>query len=129
MAVTGSKLLTGATSGHAIARESRPVRPISWQGRLFNTVLPIIHKLVGAVTGAHRGVPDVVQARAQVRRFENVIASTPRGLTLVSISDAPCTADWVEMPGSRDDRIILFVHGGSFVLGSSNLHTSFIGRV
>lgn len=35
------------------------------------------------------------------------------------------TCDWVRRPEARDDRVILYLHGGGYVLGSSKMYREF----
>lgn len=72
---------------------------------------------------------DVESARRQVGAFENVIASMPAGAMFTPVESGPVAGDWIEMPKSKDDRVLLYVHGGSFILDRTKLHEALIARI
>lgn len=39
------------------------------------------------------------------------------------------TADWVAMPNSSDGRVVLFLHGGGYVMGSNRTHRELASRI
>jgi len=62
--------------------------------------------------------------------FENLTRATPiaEGARLVPI-EASFQAFFVDPPGSRADHVILYLHGGGYVLGSSETHLDLIFRL
>jgi monoterpene epsilon-lactone hydrolase len=38
-------------------------------------------------------------------------------------------AEWIVAPGATDDRVIFYLHGGGYVIGSSNTHREMISRL
>lgn len=38
-------------------------------------------------------------------------------------------AEWVRVPESREDRVLLYVHGGGYVIGSLNTHRELVSRI
>src|SRR5262245_42994087 len=38
-------------------------------------------------------------------------------------------AEWIAAPGAAADRVVLYLHGGGYVLGSVNTHRDLIGRI
>ena len=38
-------------------------------------------------------------------------------------------ADWVTVDGSDADRVVLYLHGGGYVMGSRNTHRGLAGRI
>ncbi len=58
------------------------------------------------------------------RRFGHVDPAVKR-----SIVDAGgVAAEWIDAPESRSDRVLLYIHGGAFVLRFPNLHAALAGR-
>ncbi|MBM4255071.1 MAG: alpha/beta hydrolase [Deltaproteobacteria bacterium] len=47
--------------------------------------------------------------------------------TPVSAGGVP--AEWIAGPGAADDRVILYVHGGGYVMGSINTHREVVARL
>src|SRR5512140_940460 len=42
----------------------------------------------------------------------------------VSVEGVPC--DWIVPQGSREDQVVLYLHGGGFVFGQTPLHISMV---
>lgn len=38
-------------------------------------------------------------------------------------------AEWINAPGDPADRVVLYLHGGGYVMGSLNTHREFMGRI
>lgn len=46
-----------------------------------------------------------------------------------SVDAGGVPADWVSVPESEPDRVILYLHGGAYVMGSRNTHRNLAGRL
>lgn len=107
---------------------SPPIARLSWRGRAFNFAFAATSAVF-----AHRprGTSDfdVASARRRVHIAESLMTSAPDGMEVETAEGAPIAADWIAMPGSRFDRIVLFVHSGSFILGNSKLHQALAARI
>jgi monoterpene epsilon-lactone hydrolase len=90
-------------------------------------------------------------ASAQLAKVLDIIKSQPRnpnasvgqmrgGMEKVServASDVKCEpvdaggvkAEWIVPPGAADDRVVLYLHGGGYVMGSINTHRAMIARI
>jgi epsilon-lactone hydrolase len=90
-------------------------------------------------------------ASAQLAKVLEIIQSQPRnpnatvgqmrgGMEKVAervASDVKCEpvdaggvkAEWIVPPGAADDRVILYLHGGGYVMGSINTHRAMIARI
>ena len=38
-------------------------------------------------------------------------------------------AAWISAPGAPDDRAVLYLHGGGYIMGSLNTHRDMMGRI
>ena len=38
-------------------------------------------------------------------------------------------AEWIAVPGAAADRVILYLHGGGYVIGSINTHRAMVSRI
>jgi len=66
--------------------------------------------------------------RARIERLSGR-AKLPRG-TMVSPFQVPgLRGEWVRMPGSREDRLILYLHGGAFCMGSPASHRNLVAHM
>jgi acetyl esterase/lipase len=61
------------------------------------------------------------------RLFTDVKQHAPVKRTPVSANGVE--AEWLDAPGARTDRAVLYLHGGGYVLGSVNSHRDMIARV
>ncbi|MFI5317224.1 MAG: alpha/beta hydrolase [Myxococcota bacterium] len=53
----------------------------------------------------------------------------PAAAKRTPVSAAGVDAEWLDAPGARADRALLYLHGGGYVLGSVNSHRDMIARL
>lgn len=53
----------------------------------------------------------------------------PEGMKAVPVDAGGVPAEWVTMPGVRNDRALLYLHGGGYVIGSINTHRALAARL
>lgn len=72
--------------------------------------------------------PTIEESRAG---FEQLAAMFPLASDVKSeaVDAGGVPAEWVRVPESRDDRVIVYVHGGGYVLGSLNTHRELVSRI
>lgn len=46
-----------------------------------------------------------------------------------TVSAGGVGAEWIAAPGAANDRVILYLHGGGYVMGSINTHRAMIARI
>jgi len=77
--------------------------------------------------------PRIVGAKISETRagFEQLTQMFPLApdVTHQSVDAGGVPAEWVSVPESRSDRVILFLHGGGYVIGSVNTHRELASRV
>lgn len=67
-----------------------------------------------------------------LRAFFEAMASTfpvPDGAKCTPAEVGGVRGEWIEMPESRADRVVLYLHGGGYVIGSVNTHRSLVARI
>lgn len=88
-----------------------------------------IEKLKGFLANA----PDPVSLTLdeQRRATERLVLSNPPAddISYVKTETENYAGAWIETPQSLSERVILYVHGGAFVAGSSHTHRSLIGEL
>ncbi|MEQ8378934.1 alpha/beta hydrolase [Parvibaculum sp.] len=77
---------------------------------------------------------DVAAARRRAKFLENMIAMVPPRTSFEEAAGAPVAGEWVAVghpaPGNAAaERILLYVHGGSFILERSGVHNALIARI
>jgi acetyl esterase/lipase len=72
--------------------------------------------------------PTVAEIRAG---FEQIAALFPVPADVESepTRAGSVSAEWISVPGSREDRAVLYLHGGAYVIGSINTHRELASRV
>ena len=81
---------------------------------------------------AQRGVIpldiDAATMRASMESMTSLMPLPPDVATEpVNANGVP--AEWVSVPTSSADRVVLYVHGGAYVIGSINTHRDLAGRI
>src|SRR3989442_4795350 len=78
-----------------------------------------------------RSVPR--EPNAEVGRMrgamEKVSEHVARDVKCEAVTAGGVPAEWIVAPGAADDRVILYLHGGGYVMGSVNTHRAMIARI
>jgi acetyl esterase/lipase len=53
----------------------------------------------------------------------------PKDVVVEDVQVGAIPADWVSMPASRQSRVVLYLHGGGYVLGSRRTHRELAARI
>ena len=78
------------------------------------------------------GGPDLAAPPAQVRSdFEGLLSTVPVAPDLkIETANAGGVAGLsIDAPGVRQDRVLLYLHGGGYVAGSANGYRSLVGEL
>lgn len=98
------------------------LRP-SWQTRALNALLRLT---------THRRVSRESDIAALRREYEEIDARYFQVAPDVLRTPVDCDgvpAEWITLPGSRDERVILYLHGGSFAFRFPNAHAALVSRL
>lgn len=60
----------------------------------------------------------------QRENFENIVAVFPpaEGVTIESADAGGVPAEWIAADGASDERVLCYLHGGGYCIGSANTH-------
>ena len=88
------------------------------------------HEAVVAMLVANR-LADVPTVEEQRAAFDNTLAALPipDDVRVQPIRIEHFDADWITTPRCRDDRVVLYLHGGGYVIGSNVGYREFAARV
>lgn len=77
-----------------------------------------------------QGLADL-SVEEQRARYDSLGAMfpTPEDVSVISVDANGVPCEWVGAPGARDDRVILYVHGGGYVIGHIGGYREFGGRL
>ncbi|WP_051252348.1 alpha/beta hydrolase [Ferrimonas kyonanensis] len=97
----------------------------SWQSRVFNRVLKHGFKR------RMQRVGDVYRIRDIAASFDNIgmMAPMPSGVTQRAELVKGLSCNWLTPDGGREDRIILYFHGGGFCIKTPNMHTAMLAKL
>ena len=68
----------------------------------------------------------IEKRRAGMERISEHVASD---VTCEPVNAGGVPAEWIAAPGAVQDRAILYLHGGGYVIGSINTHRAMIARI
>jgi epsilon-lactone hydrolase len=96
---------------------------LSWQFKLLEIYFRLQHTL-----SSKAGKVDVSKERAEVESLASMF-KMPKGTKAVTELADGVRAEWVIPPVVSTGRVILYLHGGSYVAGSINSHRSLAGNI
>ncbi len=89
-----------------------------------------IETVVGRVLAVYRGwsrSPELARMRAD---WDALFAPAAASIRVSPVADpAMRAACWLEAPGARADRVVLYLHGGGYQLGSVRSHAGLMGEI
>jgi acetyl esterase/lipase len=95
---------------------------------MASEMLTMIVDMMRAQRGAIPAELDPVAIRANMESMTSLMPLPPDVATeAVSANGVP--AEWVWVPAASAERVVLYVHGGAYVIGSLNTHRDLAGRI
>ncbi len=75
--------------------------------------------------------PQSPDASVEKRRagMERISEHVARDVNCEPVNAGGVPAEWISAPGAVQDRVILYLHGGGYVIGSINTHRAMIARI
>ena len=73
-------------------------------------------------------VPTLEEQRAAMDGFRE-FATLPTGVDVVEVDAGGVRAEWITPHGADTDRVLMYVHGGGYVIGSMGTHTRLVGHL
>src|SRR5215469_6669852 len=61
--------------------------------------------------------------------MEKISERVPLDVICEKVSAGGVAAEWISAPGATADRVILYLHGGGYVVGSINTHRAMVSRI
>jgi len=98
-------------------------RTLSWQYRLLEIYFRLQH-----VFAPKAGKIDIRKERDELDGL-GAMFRVPKGIKVVAVSAGGVPAEWLIPPGISTDRVVLYLHGGSYVAGSINSHRSLAANI
>jgi monoterpene epsilon-lactone hydrolase len=78
-----------------------------------------------------KSAPQNPNASLEARRagMERISERVPADVICEKVRAGGVNAEWISAPGAAADRVILYLHGGGYVLGSINTHRAMVSRI
>jgi hypothetical protein len=109
---TGARSLRFAALAAASEIRAMPSKSLSLSARVMRVCVRIV------VKGGLRADPTVEGARRRMKSLGRLVPRPPRGTETIAVDAGGVKADRIATPASRPDRHVLYLHGGSYVVGS-----------
>lgn len=61
--------------------------------------------------------------------MEKISERVPADVICEKVNAGGVPAEWISAPGATADRVILYLHGGGYVVGSINTHRAMVSRI
>ncbi len=120
--------LTETPMSTAINPQASYVRHISTSGGRFSQwKLNLILRL--AVKRTYRYGFDVADYRQRQAKLDPKLSPIDPCTRRSRVNCDGVSADWVEVPESRSDKVVLYIHGGAWFSSYPNLHHNLVARL
>jgi acetyl esterase/lipase len=96
---------------------------MSWRAAILRLVLRVLKKRQG------RRTSSAAQVRRRLSRIEPFVPGPPAGTQTTPIDAGGIPAVRLAVRQSRDDRYVLFFHGGGYTVGTARLYRDFTWRL
>src|SRR5271156_2615110 len=86
---------------------------------------------LGKVIERIKSAPQNPNAPMAQRRagMERISERVPADVICEKVNAGGVDAEWIAAPGANADRVILYLHGGGYVIGSINTHRAMVSRI
>ena len=76
-------------------------------------------------------IPPDIDPRTMRANIESMTGLLPRppDVAIARVDADGVPAEWVSTPGADERRVVLYLHGGAYVIGSVNTHRDLAGRI
>ncbi len=95
---------------------------ISLRGRIVRRVTSRYFKSINAHTA------DVQAMRRGWHKMSQRLP-VPRGIERRPVQIASCDAEWLDPPNALDGKVLLYFHGGAYLMGSCTTHRSLVSQI
>src|SRR5260221_10864411 len=109
---------------------------------LFNPTIPLRYHVrenegnmaseqLNKVIERIKSQPQNPSASIEDRRagMDRISERVPADVICEKVNAGGVKAEWIAAPGASADRIILYLHGGGYVIGSINTHRAIVSRI
>ncbi len=96
---------------------------LSWQARLLEAYFRVQRAFT-----PRSGETDLHKERVELDKL-GAMFKLPKGVAVEKVSAGGVPAEWLTPASVYDNRVILYLHGGSYTCGSCNSHRSMVSNI
>ncbi|HEY7983999.1 MAG TPA: alpha/beta hydrolase [Ktedonobacterales bacterium] len=89
----------------------------------------IVRWVYGYLNRERGGPPRPFPAQRAALERTARLAIRPRGTVAQPVRAGGVPAEWVSVPNSAPDRVLLYLHGGSYTIGSPRTHRGLVAQI
>src|SRR5689334_14064153 len=91
----------------------------------------MVKTIVDMMRAQRSVIPPELDAVAMRAGMENMtsLMPLPPDVATEPVTVSGVAAEWVSVPTASAERVVLYVHGGAYVIGSLNTHRDLAGRI
>ena len=93
----------------------------AWRRRWFNLLLRLTVK-------RSAGARSIREMRARQARIDRRFGRVDTRVRRTAVDCAGVTGEWIDVPESRPQRTLLYLHGGAFAFRFPRIHAGMVGR-
>jgi monoterpene epsilon-lactone hydrolase len=87
-----------------------------------------LNKVLDIIRSVPAAKPDTTVGQMR-GAMEKVAERVAKDVTCEPVTAGGVPAEWIVAPGAAQDRVILYLHGGGYVMGSINTHRAMVARI
>jgi len=87
-----------------------------------------LNKVLDIIRSVPPAKPDTTVGQMR-GAMEKVAERVPSDISCEPVTAGGVPAEWIVAPGAAQDRVILYLHGGGYVMGSINTHRAMVARI
>lgn len=87
-----------------------------------------LNKVLEIIRSVPPAKPDTTVGQMR-GAMEKVAERVAKDVTCEPVTAGGVPAEWIVAPGAAPDRVILYLHGGGYVMGSINTHRAMVARI
>lgn len=95
----------------------------SWQSKFIQRLIRMSWDKTGGP-----GI-EASRLRARESKIATRFAKVPRDVRVTRVMAGPVRAEWIEPAGAQFHRVIVYLHGGGYVMGSLDTHRNLVARI
>jgi monoterpene epsilon-lactone hydrolase len=95
---------------------------------MFRRIVKWAVKVSLRVLRAQLAHVDVAGARRSALRVDWLLGRLGADVATSRVDIGACTGTWVDVPGAEPDRVILYLHGGAFIMETPRIHARLVAQ-